>query len=71
MDARLAMSGSSRSKRVTCDTYRVANQLRMTARRVLEWIGMFRKAWLVFMYDMTCYYSWSYVCVCSDHLPSR
>lgn len=52
MDARLTMSGSSRSKRVTRDTYRVASQLRMTARRVLEWIGMFRKARLDFRYDL-------------------
>jgi len=52
IDARLTMSGSSRSKRVACDKNRVANQLRMTARRVLEWIGMLRKAWLVFRYDL-------------------
>ena len=26
----------------TCDAYRATNQLRMAARRALEWIGMFK-----------------------------
>ena len=44
-----------RSKKITCDTYRAANWLKMVARREREWIGMFRKAWLVFRYEYPLY----------------
>jgi len=49
---RLTESRNARSKQVTSDAYRAANRLRMAARRALEWIGMFRKAWLVFRYEV-------------------
>ena len=29
-------------REATCDAYRVINQLRMVARRALEWTGMFK-----------------------------
>jgi len=43
-------SRNIRSKKVTHDAYRPANRLRMATRRALEWIGMLKKAWLVFRY---------------------
>jgi len=42
-DMRLTKSEKARSKQLaTHDAYRVANQQRMSARRVLEWIGTFK-----------------------------
>ena len=37
----------------TCDTHRAANQLRVAARRELEWIGTFLKVRLVFRYEIS------------------
>jgi len=55
-NVRLTESGNARSEQllVVPSAYRVTNQLRMAARRALEWIGASKPGWFLDMKCHTC-----------------